>query len=108
MIVNVVMADGQTTFQLATRKDLTRLLDRDNCGEEDRPIQGWIFRRWDAERGWLPVRMTYIRRNSIACVVSAEDLATDEADLPAKAEADRRRQQYEAAREAADAQEVTP
>lgn len=83
MIVNVRMADGHTTFQFASRGDLQKVLKRE-AADDGRPVE--CFAKWslDDEAPWVPVRGVHVRRHSIAFVVSAEDMAAGDDDLPAK------------------------
>lgn len=103
MIVNVHMADGKTVFQFPSRKSLRKALGHEP-GDE-----GWerAFMRTNLTSGWIPVRTPYIRKHSVAFIVTAEDVATGDPTedlLPAKAMADERARRWRE-REDADDQE---
>jgi hypothetical protein len=87
VIVNAHISDGRTVFQFASRGDLQQALRRE-VGSEERTFPTWV--RWDLDGGWRPVRLSSLRRQSVAFVVSAMDSAESDDQLPAKEEAQRR------------------
>lgn len=93
MIVNVHMKDGRTTFQFAARRDLRRVLGTDP-GEERRPAIAWVFSK-ELDTAWRRIRIQHISKNSVSHVLAAEDIASSDEDLPAKAEAEERQKRYE-------------
>lgn len=101
MIVNVHTSDNRTVFQFASRKDMVKVLPRDHDEPEkvaEPRVQAWV--KWTPESDWRSVRVRAIRRGAINYVVSAEDEAESDADLPAKDLAEERRVAWEAKQDA--------
>lgn len=89
----IEMADGQTTFQFASRADLRRALDYQPGGDE-KSVRCWV--KWNpGDTDWQCLRAGFVRKHSVMFVVAAKDIAISDADLPAKQTADHRRERYE-------------
>jgi hypothetical protein len=87
VIVNVRMADGRTTFQFASRKDLQKALGMEP--DDSHTAGGWV--KWNPDDpNWVPLRVCHIRKHSVAFVVAAEDVVESDDDLPAKEVAEAR------------------
>lgn len=68
-MIDVRMADGRTTFRFWSRGQFISLLKRKPEEiDKERYVNG--FARWhtDDENPWEPVKLTYIRPNSISFV----------------------------------------
>lgn len=102
MIVNVKTMAG-TEFQFASRKDMQKAFDKPNQTPitNDSYVNAWA--RNAPEWKWLPTRVLHVRRNSVVYVVSAEDMAESDEDLPAKATAEERKRRFEEREAAKDA-----
>jgi hypothetical protein len=70
VIIDVHMRDGQTTFQLSRRSDLSELLNRE-ADNDTKPLRAKV--RWSPQAvEWAPIDLTYMNRHQIGFVVRGE------------------------------------
>jgi hypothetical protein len=93
VITNVHLVDGRTTFQFVSRGDMRKLLATTLGPQEEEPPPGPVtaWARWNPDDPtWVPIRLHFLRRGSIAFVLAAKDEAAQPSDLPAQSEAEER------------------